>query len=131
MNSFRYFCRALWVGDRPIGRSLPTQNRTSQKNADIHPCLERDRTHDPGIRAVQGHTHLTWWVHWGWHVLFRYSSINYINQKRRNSATSSEGSKSPKFLEKLPLQSSSLCSLLQPPATTSLLGPNILLSTLL
>jgi hypothetical protein len=30
------------VGDRPIIRSLLTQNSTTQKNADIHPCLERD-----------------------------------------------------------------------------------------
>jgi hypothetical protein len=36
----------------------------------------------------------------------------------------------PIILVKRKLWSSSLCSLLQPPATSSLLGPNILLSTL-
>jgi hypothetical protein len=41
MDPFRYFERTPWTGDRPIARSLPTQDCTTQKNADIHPFLER------------------------------------------------------------------------------------------
>jgi hypothetical protein len=30
------------TGDRPDARPLPTEDNTTQKNADIHPCLEWD-----------------------------------------------------------------------------------------
>jgi len=32
--------RTPWTGDRPDARPLPTQDNTTQKNADTHPCLE-------------------------------------------------------------------------------------------
>jgi hypothetical protein len=35
MNPSRHFCRIPWTGDRPIIRTLPTQESTTQKNADI------------------------------------------------------------------------------------------------
>jgi hypothetical protein len=31
-----------WMGDLSVSRPLPTQDSTTQRNADIHPCLERD-----------------------------------------------------------------------------------------
>jgi hypothetical protein len=31
-----------WTGDRPDARPLPTQDNTTQKNADTHPCPEWD-----------------------------------------------------------------------------------------
>jgi hypothetical protein len=30
------------MSDQPIARPLPTQDNTTQKDADKHPCLERD-----------------------------------------------------------------------------------------
>jgi len=47
MNTFRYFGRTPWAGDRPIARHPPTQVNTTQTNADIHPCLERDSNPQP------------------------------------------------------------------------------------
>jgi len=41
VNAFRHFGRTPWTGDRPIARPIPTQDSTTQKYADIHPCLER------------------------------------------------------------------------------------------
>jgi hypothetical protein len=35
-------CRTPWTGDQPDVRPLPIQDNTTQKNADTHPCLERD-----------------------------------------------------------------------------------------
>jgi len=34
--------RTPWTGDQPDARPLPTQDNTTQKNVDTHPCLERD-----------------------------------------------------------------------------------------
>jgi hypothetical protein len=31
-----------WTGDRPVARPLPTQDSTTQINADMHPCPVRD-----------------------------------------------------------------------------------------
>jgi hypothetical protein len=31
-----------WMGDQPVARPVPTQDSTTQKSADAHPCLERD-----------------------------------------------------------------------------------------
>jgi hypothetical protein len=39
MSPFRHFVRTPWTGDRPIASLLPTQDRTTQKNMEIHPCL--------------------------------------------------------------------------------------------
>jgi hypothetical protein len=39
---FWTFGRTPWMGDQTIARLLPTQDSTAQKNADTHPCLERD-----------------------------------------------------------------------------------------
>jgi hypothetical protein len=36
------FGRTPWTGDQPDARPLPTQDNTTQKNADIRPCLEQD-----------------------------------------------------------------------------------------
>jgi hypothetical protein len=30
------------MSDQPVARPLPTQGNTTQKDADKHPCLERD-----------------------------------------------------------------------------------------
>jgi hypothetical protein len=38
----RTFGRAPWTGDRPDARPLPTQDNTTQKNADTHPCPEQN-----------------------------------------------------------------------------------------
>jgi len=43
MNLFFWtFCRTPWTADRPVARPLPTQDSTTQKNADTHICFERD-----------------------------------------------------------------------------------------
>jgi hypothetical protein len=34
--------RTPWAGERPDARPPPTQDNTTQKNVDIHPCLEWD-----------------------------------------------------------------------------------------
>jgi len=34
--------RTPWTGDQPVAGPLPTQDSTTQKNADTRPCLERD-----------------------------------------------------------------------------------------
>jgi len=34
--------RTPWTGNRPVARTLLTQDTTTQKNADTHPCLEWD-----------------------------------------------------------------------------------------
>jgi hypothetical protein len=41
MNLFRYFGRTPQMGNQLIARPLLTQDRTIQKNVDIHPCLEQ------------------------------------------------------------------------------------------
>jgi len=42
MNPFRHFGTTPWMGDRPIARPVPTQDNTTQKNAEIYSCLERE-----------------------------------------------------------------------------------------
>jgi hypothetical protein len=49
---FWTFGRTPWTGDQPVASSLPTQDSTTQKNADIH-ASSRTRTHDPSVRAVE------------------------------------------------------------------------------
>jgi hypothetical protein len=44
------------MGDQHDGRPILTQDGTTQKNWDKHPYLERDRTHNPSVRAVEIHT---------------------------------------------------------------------------
>jgi hypothetical protein len=39
---FWTFGRTFWTGDQPVARSLPTQDKTTQKNADTHPCFDQD-----------------------------------------------------------------------------------------
>jgi hypothetical protein len=36
------FVRTPWAGDQPDARPLPTQDNTTQKNADTYPCLKED-----------------------------------------------------------------------------------------
>jgi len=42
MNTFQYFGRNPWMGDRPISRLLLTQNSRTEKIAGIYPYLRRD-----------------------------------------------------------------------------------------
>jgi len=53
VNPFGHFGRTPWTGDRPISMSIPMQDSTN-KDADIHPSLERDSN----PRAVQDYTRL-------------------------------------------------------------------------
>jgi hypothetical protein len=46
------FGRTLWPGDQPDARPLPTQDNTTQKHADTHPCPKQDPTCDPKVQAV-------------------------------------------------------------------------------
>jgi hypothetical protein len=36
------FSRTPWTGDQPDSRPLPTQDNTTQKHADTHPCTKQD-----------------------------------------------------------------------------------------
>jgi len=45
MNLLTHSNRILQMGDRPIARPPSTQVSTTEKNADIHPGLERDSSH--------------------------------------------------------------------------------------
>jgi hypothetical protein len=36
------FGRTPWLGDQPHARPLPTQDNTTQKPADTHPCPKQD-----------------------------------------------------------------------------------------
>jgi hypothetical protein len=38
LGSIRYFGRTPWVGDQSSAMPLPTQDNTTQKDADKHPC---------------------------------------------------------------------------------------------
>jgi len=42
VNLLKQPARPPWMGDRPIARPLPTQESTTQKNADIHSRIELD-----------------------------------------------------------------------------------------
>jgi hypothetical protein len=53
MYLFRHSVGLLGQGDNPDARPLPTQNNTTQQNADAHPCLEWIRTHDPSVREAE------------------------------------------------------------------------------
>jgi len=56
MNSFRHFGRTPWSGDRPIARSLPTQDGTTQETWAYIYASSGIRTNDPCFRAIQVHT---------------------------------------------------------------------------
>jgi len=58
MKPLRHFCRTPWTGDPPITRPVPTQDSTTQRIADICPCLERDSNPRSSVRAVEDHTRL-------------------------------------------------------------------------
>jgi hypothetical protein len=47
--------RTPWTGDQPNARPLPAQDNTIQKNADTHPCLERDS--NPLSQCSSGRKH--------------------------------------------------------------------------
>jgi len=53
MNLLRHFGKTLWAGTRPIARPVRTQNNTTQKVANIHPCPQRDSKPQPGSYAHQ------------------------------------------------------------------------------
>jgi hypothetical protein len=38
------FCRTSWPGDQPDARHLPTQDNTTQKHMDTHPCPKQGVT---------------------------------------------------------------------------------------
>jgi len=42
MDPFRHFGSSLWAGSWATARPLPTQDSTTHKIPDIHPCLKRD-----------------------------------------------------------------------------------------
>jgi hypothetical protein len=56
LNSFRYFGRTSWTGDRALAKPLPAQNSTTQKNMDTHPCPERDSNPRSPLSRGQRHT---------------------------------------------------------------------------
>jgi hypothetical protein len=41
-NRFSAVGRTPWTKGQPVARPLPTQDNTTQKDEDKHPCLERD-----------------------------------------------------------------------------------------
>jgi hypothetical protein len=41
------------MSDQPVARPLPTQDNTTQKDADKHPCLERDSNPRDSVRAFK------------------------------------------------------------------------------
>jgi hypothetical protein len=46
-----------WTGDQPDARPLPTQDNTTQKNADTHIHVSSEiRTRDPSVRAAEDST---------------------------------------------------------------------------
>jgi hypothetical protein len=47
------FGRTPWMGDQPEAKPLPTQESTTQKDKDKHPCLSRIRTHDLSVQAIK------------------------------------------------------------------------------
>jgi hypothetical protein len=48
------FGRISWTGNQPDARPLPTQDNTTQKNADKHIHASNGiRNHDPNVRAVE------------------------------------------------------------------------------
>jgi len=55
MYLFWTFGRTLWMGNQPDTRHLPTQDSTTQKNADtpIH-ASSGIQTHDPSVQVVEG-----------------------------------------------------------------------------
>jgi hypothetical protein len=55
VNRFRPVIRTPWMGDRPIARSVPIQDNTTQTRIHSHPS-SGIRTHIPSFRAVQDHT---------------------------------------------------------------------------
>jgi len=58
--------RTHWTADRPIARPLHTQDSTTQKKTWTSIYASRGiRTHDPSVRAVEDHTQLRTWGHWG------------------------------------------------------------------
>jgi hypothetical protein len=52
------FGRTPWTGDQPVARSLPTQDSTTQKNADTHPCLQLDS--NPRSQYSSGRRQTAW-----------------------------------------------------------------------
>jgi hypothetical protein len=66
LELFRH-SRTPWTSDQPVARPLPTQDNTTQKDADRHPCLERDSNprsqqptgQDPRLRP-HGHRDRHW-----------------------------------------------------------------------
>jgi hypothetical protein len=42
VNPFIHVGRTPWTGDQPIARPIPKQDSITQRNTDLHPCLERD-----------------------------------------------------------------------------------------
>jgi hypothetical protein len=60
------FDRTPWTGDQPDARPPPTQDNTTQKNADTHIHTSSGiRTHDPSVRAVEDNTCFRPRGHWG------------------------------------------------------------------
>jgi len=58
MKPFRYFGTTPWTGDRQTARPLPTQETTTETNADIIRAWNGTGIHDPRVQATQNHTAL-------------------------------------------------------------------------
>jgi hypothetical protein len=55
LELFRHMV-GLLGSDQPVARPLPTQDNTTQKDADKHPCLDSEiRTHDPSDQPAKTH----------------------------------------------------------------------------
>jgi hypothetical protein len=64
MNPFGHFGSNPWTGDWPTSRSLPTQGSTTQGNADIHRCFERDSNSRSHCSSGPSHKRLRPRGHW-------------------------------------------------------------------
>jgi len=70
VNPFKHFGRASLTGDRPIARPLPTQESRTQKNADMHPWIERGSITRFQCSSSPKHTRLRPRCLRDWHLLF-------------------------------------------------------------
>jgi hypothetical protein len=46
--------RTFWTGDQPVNKIFTYTGQHKQKDADTHPLLKWDRTHDPSVGASEG-----------------------------------------------------------------------------
>jgi len=68
MNPFKHFGRTPWMGHQFITRPLPTEDSTTWKNANIHPCLKQDLNSWSLLFKHSKTTRLRSWSHWDWQL---------------------------------------------------------------